>query len=255
MIDTLRIDNRGCQLHYIQPHGNSLMTTKVVKILEGYHLYNKKYSTHTYHTWQVWWSFLANFTAASWTCLATLSAFSLSEAFHFEIAFSLASLCKPANSSISGNSDKWAPPSPGASNDRCSSSTSECVQVATQSRYHAPPFKCLVAQVRICPSLNIVAGDFWSSQLLRKSGKSDFLIASFLYSSNVTYLQENEAKVNAYQEVTAIILHHWKELESDEIEIEASKWFTYRKITRLTTKSIPLYSLNTFAFVNGSAPL
>jgi hypothetical protein len=41
------------------------------------------------------------------------------------------------------------------------------------------------------------------------------------------YLQENQGKVNAYEEVMAIILHHCKELENDEIEFEAPKCFTY----------------------------
>jgi hypothetical protein len=35
MIDTPRTYNRGCQPIQTQPHSNSLMTTKVVKMLEG----------------------------------------------------------------------------------------------------------------------------------------------------------------------------------------------------------------------------
>jgi hypothetical protein len=57
-IDTLlahphcRTDNRGCQPHQTHPLGYSLMTKKVVKLSEGYHLCNRKYCSHTHHTWQ-----------------------------------------------------------------------------------------------------------------------------------------------------------------------------------------------------------
>jgi hypothetical protein len=54
MIDAPRIDNRGCQPLQIQPQGYSLMTTKVVIMLQGYHLYSKKYNSLTYHTSQGW---------------------------------------------------------------------------------------------------------------------------------------------------------------------------------------------------------
>jgi hypothetical protein len=53
-IDIPRAYNRGCRPLHTQPHGNSLMTTKVVKMSEGNHLYNMKYSSHTHHTWQGW---------------------------------------------------------------------------------------------------------------------------------------------------------------------------------------------------------
>jgi hypothetical protein len=45
-------DNRGCQPHQTHPLHYSLMTKKVVTMSEDYHLCNKKYYSHTHHTWQ-----------------------------------------------------------------------------------------------------------------------------------------------------------------------------------------------------------
>jgi hypothetical protein len=88
-----------------------------------------------------------------------------------------------------------------------------------QSRYHAPPFKSLLAQVRSCPSLNIVADDFRSNQLLKKSDKSNFLMASFLKSSYLMYFQAYQGKVDVYKEVTAITLQEGREHEIAQIEM------------------------------------
>jgi hypothetical protein len=143
--------------------------------------------------------------------------FSISSLFwgsRFAMAFTLASSSRPGNSSIGGSLVKCGLPSPRTSNNRRNSSSFGCVRVAKQSKYYAPSFKCLVIQVQSCPLQNIVVFELQSSELLKKTGKSDLQIASFLkkLKHNVSSsMHEYQKKIDVNIEVKAIRLQQGKE--------------------------------------------